>query len=160
MKDYRNHRKITDLLGLLVFGIFALSVAAVLLTGAGAYRNLTERGQYAHAQRTAVRYLTTRFHQASRVEIEDFDGVEALTARDEIGGRTYLTRVYCYDGHIRELFSGEKASVSPEDGQIILEAKELRFEKTDDLLTIWVVTGDGAEQQLYLNLPEWKEVQP
>jgi len=160
MKEYNDHRKTTDLLGLLVFGIFALSVAAVLLTGAGAYRNLTARDRLAHEHRTAVRYLSTRFYQAPHVEITDFEGLEAMTIREEIGGRTYLTRVYCCDGYIRELFSGETAKVSPEDGQIILEARELRFAQDEELLRIWVIGTDGKEQQLLLDLSKWKGDQP
>lgn len=154
MKKYNDHRKITELLGLLVFGIFALSVAAVLLTGAGAYRNLVGRGQLSHEHRTVVRYLTTRFRQANQVEIEDFQGLEAMTIREEIGGRTYLTRVYYYDGHIRELFADERAKVSPEDGQTVLEARELQFSMDDGLLKVWVVCSDGTEQQLFLDRKE------
>ena len=86
------HRKITELLALLVFGLFALCVAAVLLMGGRTYQTLTQRGSAAHSQRIAVRYLTTRFQQASVVRVEDFCGLQALTAREEIGGKTYLTR--------------------------------------------------------------------
>lgn len=69
-----DYRKITDLSVLLVFGVFALCVAIVLLTGAKAYKTLTDRAEESHAQRVAVRYLTTRFHQAPRVQVEDFCG--------------------------------------------------------------------------------------
>lgn len=160
MKDYNDHRRTTELFGLLVFGIFALCVAAVLLTGAGAYRNLTERGRLNHEHRTAVRYLTTRFRQAPHVEVGNFEGAEALIIREEIGGRIYLTRVYCYEGYLRELFSGENAEVGPEDGQIILEAENLRFEEDGSLLTVWVAGPEGMQQCLLLDLSKGKEAQP
>lgn len=156
MKHKKNN-KITDLLALLVFGIFALCVAAVLLTGARVYKNLTDRGNLAHDHRVAARYLTTRFHQAQRVQVEEFDGVQALILHEEIGGRTYLTRVYCCDGHIRELFAAGSADLSPTDGEIVMEAENLAFEMGEDILTVEITHPDGKVQRLLLALPEWKE---
>lgn len=155
-----DHRKITDLLALMVFGIFALCVAAVLLTGAGAYKKLTDRGTDSYQQRVAVRYLTTRFHQAARVQLEDFSGLQAMTVREEIGGRVYVTRVYCHDGYIRELFAAESAAVSPGDGEILLEAEDLIFSVNGELMTVEIIHTDGDRQQLFLWLPEWKEAAP
>lgn len=155
-----NHKNITDLLALLVFGVFALCVAAVLLTGAKTYRNLTDRGSEAYGHRVAARYLTTRFHQAQAVQVESFCGLQTMTIREEIGGRTYLTRVYCYDGHIRELFSGESTEVSPGDGEIVLEAEELAFSVDAGILTVEITHPDGQTQQLLLSLPSWKEAAP
>lgn len=155
-----DHRKITDLLAMLVFGIFAVCVAMVLLTGAGAYKKLTDRGTAAYEHRVAVRYLTTRFHQAPAVQVEEFCGLQALTIREEIDGRGYVTRVYCHDGHIRELFAAASAEVSPEDGETVLEAKDLTFDREDGLLTVQITHPDGETQQLLLWLPEWKEDAP
>ena len=154
------HRKITQLLALLVFGLFALCVAAVLLTGAKTYQNLTQRATAANSQRVAVRYLTTRFRQAPSVQVEDFCGLQALTAREEIGGKVYLTRVYCHEGAVRELFSGEHTQVAPEDGEIVLEAESLTFSQEDQLLTVEITHPDGNSQQVLLNLPKWKEESP
>ena len=120
-----DHTRITDLLALTVFAVFALCVAAVLLTGAGVYKRLTERGSESYEQRIAVRYLTTRFHQAPGVQVEEFFGLQAMTVREEIGGRVYVTRVYCHDGYIRELFAAESTAVSPNDGEILLPAEDL-----------------------------------
>lgn len=153
------HRNLTDLLALLVFGIFALCVAAVLLTGAGAYKKLTERGTDSYDKRVAVRYLTTRFHQAPNVQVEDFSGLQAMTVREEIGGRVYVTRVYCYDGYIRELFAAESTQVHPGDGEILLAADDLDFSVDDGILTVEIAHPDG-NQQLFLWLPQWKEAAP
>ena len=154
-----NHRNITQLLALLVFGVFALCVAAVLLTGGRVYQTLTQRGSDAHSRRVAVRYLTTRFQQAPEVVLEDFCGLQALTIREEIHGKTYVTRVYCHEGTVRELFSGEKAPVTPDDGEIVLEAEELAFSQEGRLLTAEITHPDGSAQQLLLAMPAWKEGQ-
>ena len=151
------HRNITRLLTLVVFGAFALCVAAVLLTGAGTYRTLTQRGSAAHSQRIAARYLTTRFQQAAAVQVEDFCGLPALTDREEIDGKTYVTRVYCYEGTLRELFAAENAPVAPGDGEVILEAESLTFSRADQLLTVEITHPDGRTQRLLLAMPAWKE---
>lgn len=157
MKYEIDHRKTTDLLALLVFGVFALCVAAVLLTGAGTYQKLTERDSRTFDHRTAARYLTTRYHQAAAVEIGDFCGIEAMIIREEFGGRAYLTRVYCYDGSIRELLAAETAQVSPEDGELVMEAECLDFAQETGLLAVQITHPDGEIQRLLLNLPQWKE---
>ena len=153
------HTNITQLLALLVFGVFALCVAAVLLMGGRAYQTLTQRGSEAHSQRVAVRYLTTRFQQAPAARVEDFCGLEALTIREEIHGKIYITRVYCHEGTIRELFSAEQAQVLPGDGEIVLEADQLTFSQDEQLLTVEITHPDGCVQQILLALPEWKEGQ-
>ena len=154
------HRKLTQLLGLLVFALFAVCVAAVLLSGVKSYQTLTRRGAMAHEQRVAVRYLTTRFRQAPSVRVEDFCGLQTLTIREEIQGKTYLTRVYCYEGSIRELFSGESAKVTPKDGEEVLAAQELSFSQEGRQLAVEIVHPDGATHTLVLALPEWKEDTP
>ena len=125
--EKNGHKKITDLLALLVFGVFALCVAMVLLMSARTYHALTERGTESYDHRTGVRYLTTRFQQSESVCAEDFCGLSAMTIREKIGGKIYLTRVYYYEGSIRELFAAENAEVSPEDGETILEASGLSW---------------------------------
>ena len=147
----KKHKRTTELLALAVFAIFGLCLAAVLLTGAGSYRSLVQRGREAHDRRVAVRYVTTRFRQGTDVEIEDFQGVPAMTVREEIGGRAYLTRVYCHEGSIRELLAGERAEVTPDDGQVILEAAGLFFEQEDHLLRVRITHTDGREQVLLLD---------
>lgn len=155
--------KLTDLMALLVFGIFALCVLLVLLTGADVYRNLVDRGGEYYQRRTAVQYIATRVRQGDAsggVTVAEFGGQDALVLREEIGGRTYLTRVYCCDGYIRELFTSESGSFSPEDGEKILEAAELSLALTDDLLTARITLTDGSQQEITLYLRSGEEADP
>lgn len=151
--------KITDLLTLVVFAVFAVCVLSVLLTGAKVYQKFVRSGGESYAQRTAVRYVTTRVRQAQSVSVEDFGGCSALTLREQIDGEGYLTRVYCHEGYIRELFSAETADLSPEDGERILEAEGLAFSLENGLLTV-EITQAGEKQRLMLLLPGGKEVIP
>ena len=145
MKEKRS--KLTDLLALTVFAVFALCVLLVLLAGAKVYRGLVARGEESFASRTAARYVTMRVRQAESVEIADFEGCEALVIPEKIDGNTYLTRLYVYDGYLRELYSAENAALSPADGEKILAADSLELTLEGSLLTVCVDT-----QRLYLNL--------
>lgn len=147
--------KLTDLISLVVFGIFAICILLVLLTGAGVYRDLVGRGEEYYQRRTAAQYLTTRVHQADAnggIAVEDFGGRDALVLREEIRGRTYLTRVYCRDGFLRELFTAETGSVSPEDGEKILEVRELSLSLEKGMLTARITLPDGSVEDLILYL--------
>lgn len=129
------HTKLTDLLTLLVFTVFALCVLLVLLTGAKAYKGLVRRGEDSYALRTAARYVTTRVQQAQAVEVGDFDGCPCLLLSEAVDGHIYITRVYCYDGSLRELYAGEDASLSPGDGDALLPLEQLDLALSDGVLT-------------------------
>lgn len=152
MKEKRS--KLTDLLALTVFAVFALCVLLVLLSGAKVYRGLVQRGEENFAARTAARYVTMRVRQARTITVGDFEGCEALVIPENVDGATYLTRLYVYDGHIRELYCAENAALSPADGEKILPADSLRFDLEGRLLTM---TVDG--QAIYLDL-SGKEAAP
>lgn len=153
---------ITGLLALVVFTLFALCILGVLLTGAKGYRALVRRGGEVYAYRTAAQYLSARVHQSDReagIQVEDFGGQSTLVLRQEIDGETYLTRIYCYEGFLRELFAAETGSFSPEDGEKLLELESLLFEKKENLLSARVLTADGKGIALCWNLRAG-EVQP
>ena len=143
----KNASKITDLLALTVFAAFAVCLLIVLLFGAQLYQNLVQRGEESFRQRTATQYLRTRVQQAEHISLSDFQGCEALAIREEIDGIPYVTRVYFYEGFLRELFSAESAALAPGDGEKIMPAESLDFQIDDDLLTAVV---DGQEVVLHL----------
>lgn len=134
MKEKRGN--ITGLLALTVFAVFALCVVLVLLSGARVYRGLTERGEENFASRTAARYLTTRIRQAESVTVGDFESCHALIIPEQLDGTTYLTRLYVYDGYLRELYCAENADLQPQDGEKVLPAAELEVALYDGLLTM------------------------
>jgi hypothetical protein len=145
---------IDGLVVLLLFGVFAACVLSVLLLGADAYKKLTERDQLSYDQRTAIQYLATKVRQADRagaVTVEDFQGVDALVLREDLDGEVYLTRVYCYDGYLRELSSAADADLSPADGEQVLAADSLLVEEQGNALRLQMET-DGSWQQEILAL--------
>lgn len=151
MKEKRT--KITEVLALLTLTVFAMCVLLVLLMGASAYRGLVDAGEESHGRRTAVGYLTTRVRQAESVELEPFQGYPSLLLQETVGGDTYVTRIYCWDGWLRELYSAPGAGLSVEDGEEILETDAFSCTLEGDLLTLSV-----GQDTVCLHLPVNGEV--
>ena len=142
-------------MALLLFGVFAACVLLVLLTGADAYRRLTERDQAAYDRRTCVQYVATRVRQADcagGVSVSEFDGVPVLELHESIEGTEYVTLVYCYDGWLRELFAAADAGLDPEAGETVMEAQDLALSLEDGLLTVAVTDSRGTVNTLVLSL--------
>ncbi len=147
MKKQPIRHQIDGLIALLLFGVFSVCILAVLLTGADAYRRLTDRDRAAFDRRTTLQYIATRVRQADTldgVRVGDFNGVDALIF-DE--GDGYVTRIYCHNGSIMELYAEEDLDLSLEAGEPIMAAAPLGFSMADGRLTI---TNGG--DQLILSL--------
>jgi len=152
MKDERKTQSIGSLAALVLFAVFAVCVLAVLLTGAGTYRRLTERDQAAFDSRTAVRYVTTRVRQVDRaagLSLRKIDSLDALVLTEEIDGEPYETWIYCYDGQLRELFVRGGTQVQPESGETILAMESLTVDWDDSCagrLLVGIETENGREE--------------
>lgn len=147
--------KITLLYPLLTLLVLALCLLGVLLTGAGVYSRLVDRGERLFQDRIGLQYVATRVRQGQNVTVEDFEGVTALAFREETEGECYITRVYLWDGYIRELYCEADASMEPGDGEKVLPAGMLSLSLKDGILTVETEGG-----QLRLSLREGKEVSP
>ena len=155
MKNEQSKSRITDLAAMVVFVVFAVCVLMVLLAGANSYQSVTARGQLCYDRRTAAQYLAMHLRQADRaggVEVQSFDGVDALVLHDTVDGQPYITRIYCWQGHIRELFGLHSGSFSPEDGEVLLPAERLTFAVQDSMLELQLEFADGTKQALTLYL--------
>ena len=155
MRRFKSKHYMDGLLILLLFGVFAVSVLSVLLSGAGVYRRLTERDDLSYDRRTAVQYVATRVRQADRqgaVSVRTFEGCPALILSEEIEGEVYETRIYHYDGYIRELFVSSDGEFLPEDGENVLPAGSFLVYREEPGLQIRILTEDGCWQELRLSL--------
>lgn len=151
MRREGRRRPMDGLLMLLLFGVFAVCVLIVLLTGARAYRGLTERDAGAYDRRTCLQYLTARVRQGDRaggVTVEPFGDTDALCVRDPEG---FVTRVYCHDGWLMELYTFEDAELEPRDGEKILPLEGLDLTLEEGFLTIEVRRGEGVTDVLRLS---------
>lgn len=174
MKKNGIQHRLDGLIALLLFGIFAVCVLAVLLTGANAYRRLTQRDQTAFDRRVCVQYLATRVRQADRhvgvldpegriwtgdgspallsvgaVTVEPFGDTEALVLAEDAD---YCTRIYWYDGYLMELYAEKNGDFQPGDGTPIMAAGGFAAELEDGLLTLDVTSPAGDADTLRLDL--------
>lgn len=144
-------------MALLVFFLLAVSLLLVLLSGADVYQRLAAEGQDRYRSRTATQYVTTRIRQAEAVLTEDFSGVEALVFPETVDGKRYLTRVYCHDGYLKELFTPEEGSFLPEDGEKLLELDALTFSFAGNCLSVHLAFPNGSCRELTFFLPQREE---
>ena len=163
MRREKDH-SLNGLLALLLFGIFAACVLSVLLMGADAYQRLTERDRESYESRTVAQYIATRVRQADRsggISAGAFGGSDALELWETIDGEAYVTRVYCHDGWLRELFTDASGDFAPEDGEPVLEAESLSVSLSGaGLLTVEITSADGETQQVTLYLRSGKAAAP
>lgn len=157
MKPSRGQDHLTALAALLLLAVFAVSILLVLLEGASVYRRMTDRDQETWQARTAFRYITTRLRQErdlSTLAVEDMEGVQALVLG---AGEEYMTRLYCYDGALWELYAPAELALSPEDGEQVLELGGMALELQNGLLQVELTTPGGAVRQLTLDLHSGEE---
>ncbi len=140
--------RLTEILSVMTFALLALCLMGVLLTGAGVYQRLVRSGRRNDDSRTAALYLTTRVHQAETVRLEDFCGYEALVFPQEAAGEAYLTRVYCHEGWMKELYCSAEASLTPADGERLFPLERLDMVLKGNCLKL-----DTGDYQLVFTLP-------
>lgn len=142
-------------MALLLFGVFAVCLMVVLLTGADSYQALTRRDQAASDGRTCAQYLATRVRQADveqSVSVEEFGGYTALCFTQSIVGDDYVTRIYVYDGWLMELFCRADANLEPEDGERVMAAESFDASEEDGLLRLAITPENGEAVSLVLSL--------
>ena len=133
-----NDRKIENLVSPLLFAIFAFCILFVLLTGAQAYRAVTERDNAAFDSRTAAQYIATRIRSADEsgmLEVGELDGCSALILSESVEGKTYHTFVYAYEGYLCELFTAEDSGLGAPDGEPLFPLESLTFSEEGDCVS-------------------------
>ena len=152
MKQKTITHHLDGLIALLLFGVFAVCVLAVLLTGADAYRRLTARDNAAYDRRTCIQYIATQVRRTDSLEnikVTSFgDGDALILDADE----EYVTYIYCCDGWLRELYCWAGEPMSPEDGEKVMELEALSLQYESGTLTIRTTGGSGEETELFLSL--------
>ena len=117
-----------DLLAvLLLLCVFSVLVLSLLRTGARTYKGITYDGRAAIEQQTDALYITKRIAQAPAgvYAVED-GGVSCLRFPETIGGERYVTRIYCHDGWVKELFSAEDVPFDPSSGEKVIKAESMQ----------------------------------
>lgn len=133
----------------LLLGVFAVLSTMLVLFGTQAYRATTQHTQMHGDSRTLYAYVlnTVRGDDAQDVlQVEQRDGMDLLTMRYDYDGEIFIKRVYCYDGYLRELLTGESNEFDPAGGESICPAQEMRASLAGRLITIELIDAQGETQ--------------
>ena len=116
------------ILPLLVLSVFALCTLAVLLFGAQNYKELTHRDDSSYTQRTAVGYISGKIRQTAskeKITVESFGDGDCLCLPSTYENEEYITRLYCHNGNLCELFTPADITLDAQDGEIILPLENI-----------------------------------
>ena len=145
MKIQKNH--LEGLIALLLFGVFAVCLLIVLLTGADAYNGLTNKDKAAYDSRVCGQYIATQVRQnddMGSVSVTEFGDGKALSLAKEIDGEGYVTLIYGLDGYLMELFCAQGAQLAPEDGEQIMPVSN--FSLSMEGRRLQISYGNGGEE--------------
>lgn len=152
MRQFGQKKHSTDLLFILaLFCVFVASALMVVLIGANSYRSTTSHMQDAYTSRTALLYVCEKVRQndaEGAVALGTIGDQTALTLTREYDGKNYVTYIYEYNHQLKELFVAEGLSVSPEQGQTILEVEQFEMEESEGLYRFTTYDQNGRQLNL------------
>ncbi len=135
-KDY------TPIVSLLMAALFGLMLIPAIVGGGSVYKEISVQSAVSFNRRTACGYISTQVRNAQqKSEIyTDKSFGDTINIPITLDGEEYITKIYCHEGYLFELFTYADAEVYPEDGEQLLPLGEMTAEMTDGLLC---VTLDG-----------------
>ena len=146
----------------LLLGIFAVFSTVMVLLGARAYQGTVNRTAAHNADRIAPAYLRSMVRaqdEAGVLRVEKAGGVQTVTLLSGEEGDAYVTRIYAYDGMLRELYSSMDYAFAPENGEAVCAADEMTAALEDGLLRVRLRRGD-AWTGVDIALRAFREVTP
>ncbi|MCI8376223.1 MAG: DUF4860 domain-containing protein [Lachnospiraceae bacterium] len=146
---------VNGLLTLLIYGIFALFSLFLVVIGARVYRNIVAAGRENTQLRSSFSYVANKVRMSTRaagsVRLEEQEGMEVLVL--ESGTEGYETRIYYYDGALREAYQASDRPLDPKLGEKLMELSEFRIEETDTgHLVLSAADEGGNRRSLHLYL--------
>ena len=145
----KNNHAISGVFVFLLLGIFAIFSTIMVVMGAKAYRGMVEKADVHNSIRVASSYIRTMLRsndEAGVLRVEDVDGVQTITMENDYGD-IYVTRIYLYDGKLREWFALAEIPFEPANGETVCSLDTMQAELKDGLLHV-VVSEHGTEMEI------------
>ena len=127
--------------------IFALLAMLLTTMGISVYRAVIDNSEQNYSRRMAVSYISNRVRRANRageVAVGTYGDGDALLLGSEYGGVDYVTKIYYYDGSIRELFCKADAEIDVNAGTALIAAKGFSVSTGDGFITVTVTDEYGS----------------
>ena len=128
----------------LLLGIFAVFSTVTVVLGARAYKATSEVTVSHNGSRIASAYLRSMVRTGDvegTVVMEEIDGIQTVSLCEAYDGEEFRTRLYVYDGMLRELFTAAELPFEPENGETVCAADEMTAGIRDGLLSIRIRNG-------------------
>ena len=130
----------------LLLGVFAVFSTMLVLVGAQAYRATATHSEEHNAQRSIYTYLLNSIRgddSLGMLEVENEGGIDVLAVHYDFESGSYVKRIYCWDGSLREQLSSVKYEFDPAKGDAIAPADNFYAHMADGLLTIELTDAYG-----------------
>ena len=147
MKTARGSHTIAGAFVFLLLGIFAVSATVMVLLGVRFYRAQTEKTRQTGEYRILSSYVRSMVRAQDEEKVvgcDQIDGIDMLTITENYDGWEYITRIYAWDGSLREWFSDAEYPFDPAQGEAICEAQDFHV-KLEDGLVHASVTGKSGQ---------------
>lgn len=157
IRSSKHGHRLHTLVILILFLVFALSSVSVLMYGTKVYKSVTEKTNENYSLRTGLIYLSNKIKAAdkSSIYMDTYQKVDMLVIPEEIEGQMYETRIYCYNGQLREIFTDVGNDIPLDGGLYITDMKNLTIsEKNKWLLEIEAEYEDIGKRKLIVNIKE------
>lgn len=128
----------------LLLGVFAVFSTVMVMMGAKAYRGTVEGSALNNSIRVASSYIRTMLRSDDEVgvlKVEDVDGIRTITMENDYGD-IYVTRLYVYEGKLREWFAMAEIPFEPGKGETVCDLDSMQAELNDGMLKVIVSRGD------------------
>lgn len=149
-------RKIDSFFVMILFLLFAITAAVLVLIGVRQYQVTADSMNYNYEVRTATSYLREKIRQndnSASICVESIDGVEVLSLSSMVNDTVYHTYIYYYDGYLRELYIADGSSYTLGSGQQIIELSGFKPSMaTDRLILATIFDTQGGSTDIYLSV--------
>ena len=145
----KNNHAISGVFVFLLLGIFAIFSTIMVVMGAKAYRGMVEKADVHNSIRVASSYIRTMLRsndETGVLRVEDVNGIQTITMENDYGD-IYVTRIYLYDGKLREWFALADIPFEPANGETVCSLDTMQAELKDGLLHV-VVSEHGTEMEI------------
>ncbi|OUN94551.1 DUF4860 domain-containing protein [Blautia sp. An46] len=149
---FRKRHSIDLIFTISLFCVFALSSLGVTAAGAVLYQRTVREERSDYNLYTALSYIEQKLKscdQEGGVSLEEGETGNLLCIHQSIGGISYRTYIYAYEGSLMELFIRTDQEPDFSGGTPLLEIQDMEVSVTGQgLLSLTVTERSGNSQSL------------
>jgi len=113
----------------MLFSIFAICAILLIAFGANIYKKTISNLEEHFNVTTSLAYIEEKFRQSDisdAFSVTEFGDGEALAIKSIVNETNYITYIYKYDDHLKELHMKADNTLSPNAGQNLLEIQSFK----------------------------------